>query len=68
MYSTLETANKMRAEAEADVRQIAEDTTVLNEKIIAKDNNLIESRQEVVLTAKKLSVLEQKKIDAKRKE
>ena len=58
----------MRAEAEADVRQIAEDTTVLNEKIIAKDNNLIESRQEVVLTAKKLSVLEQKKIDAKRKE
>ena len=49
------------------MRQIAEDSTILNEKIIAKDNNLIESRQETILIAKKLSVLEQKKVDAKRK-
>ena len=58
----------MRADAEAQVRQLAEDNTVLNEKIIAKDNNITQARQETFLIAKKLSVLEQKKTEAKRKQ
>ena len=45
LYSTLEAANKMRAEAEAQVRQLIEDNSVLNEKIIGKDTNLTEARQ-----------------------
>ena len=30
LYNTLEAANKIRADAEAEVRKIAEDNTILN--------------------------------------
>jgi len=30
LYNTLETANKIRADAEAEVRKLAEDNTILN--------------------------------------
>lgn len=40
LYNTLEAANRIRAEAEADIRKFAEDNSILNEKITHKDNKV----------------------------
>jgi hypothetical protein len=45
-----------------------EDNSILNEKITHKDNKVNEERKTIELNYKKLSVLEQKKSDANRKE
>lgn len=58
----------MRADSDADTRKLAEDNTILNEKIVHKDNLVIEDRQKILLNTKKLGSLEQKKIDAQRKQ
>ena len=57
LYNTLETSNKIRAEAEADLRKVAEDNTILNEKITHKDNKVNEERNNIELNHKKVSVL-----------
>lgn len=67
LFNTLETANKIRADAQSEVRKYAEDNTILNEKITHKDNKVSEDRKTIQLNLKKLSVLEQKKTDATRK-
>ena len=53
----METANKIRADAEAEVRKIAEDNSILNEKITHKDNKVNEDRKNIELNHKKNSVL-----------
>lgn len=58
----------MRADTEAEARRLAEDNTVLNEKILHRDTGGIEDRAKIILNAKKLGSLEQKKIDCQRKE
>ena len=68
LYNTLEAANRMRADAEAEIRKIAEDNTVLNEKITHKDNKVNQQRKVIELNLKKLSVLQQKRTDATRKQ
>lgn len=68
LYKTLEAANKMRAEADAEIRRLAEDNTIVNEKIVHKDNTVIEDKLKIMLNGKKLVSLQQKKIDAKRKQ
>ena len=50
------------------MRRLSEDNTILNEKIVHRDNNSIEDRATIILNAKKLGSLEQKKIDAQRKQ
>ena len=57
LYNTLETANKIRADAEAEIRKIAEDNSILNEKITHKDNKVNEDRKKIEENQKKLSVL-----------
>lgn len=68
MYNTLEAANRIRAEAESELRKYVEDNSILNEKITHKDNKVNEDRKAILLNLKKLSVLEQKKTDVNRKE
>jgi len=63
----LEAANKIRAEAEADKRQLAEDNIVLNEKITHRDSKVMEDRELVKLNGKKVSALDQKRTDLTRK-
>lgn len=58
----------MRADADAEIRRLAEDNTVVNEKIVHKDNTVIEDRIKIMLNTKKIGSLEQKKIDAQRKQ
>lgn len=58
----------MRADADAEIRRLAEDNTVVNEKIVHKDNTVIEDRIKILLNTKKIGSLEQKKIDAQRKQ
>ena len=41
---------------------------MLNEKILHRDNTGIEDRAKIILNAKKIGSLEQKKIDCQRKE
>ena len=57
----------MRADADSEIRRLAEDNTVLNEKIVHRDNALIEDRGKIGLNSKKIISLEQKKIDQQRK-
>lgn len=68
LYKTLEAANKMRADSDADGRKFAEDNTIINEKIVHKDNIVIEDKLKILLNTKKISSLQQKKIDAQRKQ
>jgi hypothetical protein len=68
LYKTLEAANKMRADSDAETRKFAEDNTVLNEKIVHKDNVVIEDKLKIILNTKKINSLDQKKIDAQRKQ
>ena len=58
----------MRAEAETQVRTLSEDSSIINEKITHKDSKVSEDRATIILTSKKLGVLEQKKIDQQRKQ
>lgn len=67
LYNTLEAANKIRAEAEADKRQLAEDNIVLNEKITHRDSKVMEDRELVKLNGKKVNALDQKRTDLTRK-
>lgn len=57
----------MRADADTEIRRLAEDSSILNEKIVHKDNTVIEDKLKIVLNIKKIGALEQKKIDAQRK-
>jgi predicted nucleic acid-binding Zn-ribbon protein len=68
LYNTLEAANKIRAEAEADLRKVTEDNSVLNEKITHKDTKVSEERKSINLNRRHLAVLEQRKTDAQRKQ
>lgn len=63
----MEAANKIRAEAEADKRQLAEDNIVLNEKITHRDSKVMEDRELVKLNGKKVNALDQKRTDLTRK-
>ena len=58
----------MRADAEAKTRELMDDNIAINEKIVAKDTDLAEARQQTLLNTKKIAVQEQKRIDAKRRE
>ena len=58
----------MRADSDAETRKFAEDNTVLNEKIVHKDNVVIEDKLKILLNTKKINSLDQKKIDAQRKQ
>ena len=58
----------MRADTDTEARRLAEDNSVLNEKILHRDNAGIQDRAKIILNAKKLGSLEQKKIDCQRKE
>jgi hypothetical protein len=58
----------MRADSDAESRKFADENTILNEKIVHKDNVVIEDKQKIVLNTKKIGSLEQKKIDAQRKQ
>jgi hypothetical protein len=58
----------MRADADAEARRLAEDNTIVNEKIVHKDNTVIEDKMKILLNTKKIGSLEQKKVDAQRKQ
>ena len=58
----------MRADTDTEARRLAEDNSVLNEKILHRDNAGIQDRAKIILNAKKLGSLEQKKSDCQRKE
>lgn len=47
---------------------MAEDNTIVNEKIVHKDNAVIEDKLKILLNTKKIGSMEQKKIDAQRKQ
>lgn len=57
----------MRADADVEIRKLAEDNSVLNEKIVHRDNTIIEDKAKILLNGKKIVSLEQKKIDQQRK-
>jgi hypothetical protein len=58
----------MRAEAESEKRQLTEDNIILNEKITHRDSKVIEDRQTIRISEKKVGALEQKVSDLRRKE
>ena len=58
----------MRAEAETEVRELSEDTSIINEKVTHRDSKVTEDRADIIINAKKVAALEQKKIDRQRKQ
>ena len=57
----------MRAEAETEVRDLSEDTSIINEKVTHRDSKVTDDRANIILNSKKIGALEQKKIDQQRK-
>lgn len=58
----------MRADADTETRKLAEDNTELNENIIKHDNASLEDKIKIGLNTKQILALEQKKVDAQRKQ